>query len=245
MLEFRNVTFGYQPGKPVLKQLSFALKEGSVTLLLGANGAGKSTTFRLMNGIQRPWEGSVLLHGRETATRSTWEMARDVCITFQHPSDQIVTSSVREEVAFGPVSLRLAGWQQLTEEALALFRLTPFAAFHPYDLSPAGRKLLTLASAAASNAGCLAFDEPSAGLSQPERSIMLDALATLKAAGRTLMIVSHDIELFLPMVERVIILTDGSIGFDHRPEELPDNRQTLRSMGIELPLGLRWRWMAE
>jgi energy-coupling factor transport system ATP-binding protein len=238
-IQFQSVTYQYSPNADVLREISLQIAEGSVSLLIGQNGAGKSTLLRLLNGILRPTVGEVFANGLRTSEFSTARLAREVSVTFQNPGNQIFESTVEKEIAFGPRNLRLANKDTIVRQAAAMFGLTDALASNPYDLSPSARKLLTIASAVAMQTHTLAFDEPSAGLSHPERIKLIQALSELRRIGRTLIIITHDVDLFFPLVDRVLLLARGTIGFDGSVEEFISHQRSLRRLGAELPLAMR------
>lgn len=236
---FDSVSFSYPKGTPVLQQISLEITAGRFFLIGGPNGAGKSTLLRLMNGLNKPTAGTVLVDNRDSKWTPTSELAASVAVTFQNPSDQIFASTVFKEAAFGPRNLRRPHPEDDARAALGLLGLLPQASVHPYDLSPASRRLLTVASAVATAAPFLAFDEPTVGLSQPERAIVKSAFQTLTKEGRSVIIVSHDFEFFLPLCERVVILAQRGIAFQGSPGELLDRHMDIRKAGIRLPIVVR------
>jgi energy-coupling factor transport system ATP-binding protein len=240
-IEFRNVHFSYQPNVPVLSGISFDMTAGDFLLILGQNGAGKSTLLKLLNGILKPTVGTISVGGHDTAKHSTATLARHVCVTFQNPADQLFASTVRREIEYAPRNLRRPDAARLVEEALSLCELGPFALQHPYDLPPAQRKVLTAASAIASGSSFLAFDEPSAGLSQLERTVLEKMIASLRASGRGLLVVSHDLGLFLPFASDVLLLNQGTVAFIGTPDQLLHEESILEEAGLRLPALMRLR----
>jgi energy-coupling factor transport system ATP-binding protein len=238
-IEFRNVHFAYEPAVPVLSDISFDLGTGNFLLILGQNGAGKSTLLKLLNGILKPTGGSILVASCDTAMNSTATLARHVCVTFQNPADQLFASTVRREIEFAPRNLKRPNVATLVEEALSLCELGPAALQHPYDLPLAQRKVLTVASAVASGSPFLAFDEPSAGLSQLERRLLDKLIRSLRANGRGLLVVSHDLELFLPYASDVLLLRQGRLTFLGKPEQLLKEKMILGAAGLRLPTLMR------
>jgi energy-coupling factor transport system ATP-binding protein len=242
-INVRNLTFGYSKEVTVLRDINLEIQQGEFVLLIGQNGAGKSTFLKLLNGILKPHSGSIHVNGLETTVTPTSKLAAHIAVTFQNPADQIFASTVRDEVLFGPKILGKPNPVNLTEQSLALFRMTDVASKHPYDLPPAQRKLLTIASAVASDASILAFDEPSASLSQTERLILLNGLGELRKANKTLMVVSHDLDVFVPLATRMIILSEGRIVHDGKPVDIVTHAGLARSAGLRLPLLLRLKRM--
>jgi len=238
-VEFQNVSFAYQPGLPVLQEVSFRVSAGEFLLIVGQNGAGKSTILKLLNGILKPTSGRVVVAGLDTTAIPTATLAAQVCVTFQNPADQLFASTVRAEIEFAPRNLRRPDRDALVEDALTLCELGTFVHSHPYDLAPAQRKLLAAASAIASGSPFLAFDEPSSGLSQIERRILQTMIDRLRERRKGFLVVSHDLELFLRFATKVVVLHQGKILYDGGPSDLISQERTLRSAGLRLPMAMR------
>lgn len=238
-IEFKQVSFAYPGNQPALEDISFQVGKGEFLLIIGHNGAGKSTLLKLLNGINKPSNGTVSVAGHDTLKHPTSLLARHVSVTFQNPADQLFAATVRKEIEFAPKNFKRTETNKLVDEALALFNLHSAASHHPYDLPLAQRKLLTIASAAAAGTSFLAFDEPSAGLSHIENSILDTALKTLIARKKGFLLVSHDFEFFLPYATRVIVLSRGRLIFDGNSEEIIRQEHTLRVAGLKLPTTLR------
>ncbi|MBI4427661.1 MAG: ABC transporter ATP-binding protein [Ignavibacteriales bacterium] len=244
-ISLKGVSFSYQPGNPILRDINVDIQRGECVLILGRNGAGKSTLLKLLNGILKPTAGEVLVNGRNTASTPTSDLAAHIAVTFQNPGDQIFASSVRKEILFGPTNLKRQNAELLTDKALTTFGLGSKASRHPYDLLPAERKLLTIASAVATDAPFLAFDEPSAGLSHYERESFTNAFEELKTAGRTFIVVTHDLDFFITLATRVYIISSGGIGYAGSADDVLSQRETLRKLGVRIPLSERLLGMLE
>ncbi len=239
-IELQKVDFTY-PGttQPALTDLSFQIDSGEIVIIAGPNGAGKSTLLRLINGILKPTVGNVFIDGKNSQYTSTAELAAAVSVTFQNPADQIFAPTVRKEIAFGPQNLRRENIVTIVDSTLALFQMQAMAEQHPYDMLPAQRKLLTIASAVAMDTPILAFDEPSAGLSQRERTVLTHVISNLRSQKRTLLIVTHDLEYFLSLATKAIILTSGKKIFEGTSPGLLSKESELRRFGMRFSLCAR------
>ena len=239
IIELNKVSFAYSSEISVLRDLSFGIHEAEMLLIIGRNGAGKSTFLKLLNGILKPTSGTISVAGLRTAVTPTSELAKHICVTFQNPSDQIFASTVREEIAFGSNNLGRANVDTVVENTVQFFGLNRLANKHPYDLLPAQRKLLTIASAVAMETAALAFDEPTAGLSRDERLTVAHAFKGLLAKRHTIVIVSHDLEFFLPLCTRVFVISGGEVKHESSPGEFLAKAVLLRQWGVQLPLSYR------
>lgn len=235
-IEFQNVSFEYESSRPLLRNLSFQTGPSEVLLIVGQNGVGKSTLLKLCNGILKPTAGRVLVGELDTKGHRTSMLAREICVTFQNPADQIFAPTVAQEVEFAPQNLRRANPTGLAMQAMALCSLDTVATRHPYDLPPAQRKLLSVASAVASGAPLLAFDEPSAGLSQLEQKGLEKLLASLRLENRGLIVVSHDLGLFLRYATKILVLRQNETLYYGEPQSLRTNEVVLRRAGLKLPI---------
>lgn len=236
-----QVVFSYDGVTRVLGPLSFGLEAGSTLLIVGHNGAGKSTLFKLLNGILRPGQGRIIVNGRLTAEHPTSALAREICVTFQHPGDQIFNSTVQREVEFAPSNLQRRSPAALAHRALSLLNLQSKATQHPYDLHAADRKLVTIASAIASDAPILAFDEPTVQLSQPERRLLHGAFGALRREGRTLLLISHDLPFCLPISTHLLILSAGETVYFGPSSGIWACQSLLRRAGVRMPMAIRLR----
>ena len=107
MIRFENVTFGYSEKRLILDDLTFQIPKGDFVALIGANGAGKSTISRLVNGLLHPTKGHVFLNGKDTLKTPSSTLARDCGFLFQNPDRQICENTVKDEIAF---SMKVQGW---------------------------------------------------------------------------------------------------------------------------------------
>lgn len=217
-----GVHFSYPSGTPALRGASLKLEPGQVTALVGANGAGKSTLARTLNGLLRPDQGVLRVGTWDVAAHPTHEMAQRVGYLFQNPDDQLFKATVWEEVAFGPQQV---GWDEPTvqagvAEALALTGLSALPDMHPYDLHPTRRRWVALASVLALRAPVLVLDEPTAGLDLDGQQQMAALLATLRAAGYTLLIISHDMQFVADHADTLCVMAEGRVMAQGAPETI-------------------------
>lgn len=232
MIQFQNVSFRYGPGA-VLENLSFTVARGEFVALIGANGAGKTTAAKLMNGLLKPADGAVLLDGARTADLKTSALAQKVGFLFQNPDRQLCKMTVREEIAFG---LRLAGASDIEarcDAALADFNLDGRRS--PFSLSRGERQRVALASVLAVRPEVLILDEPTTGLDWRECMDIMARVRALNAAGTTVVMVCHDMELVLDFARRVLVLSNGGLLTDGAPEAVFRSGAVCAAAGILPP----------
>lgn len=235
MIEFRNVSASYDGELAVLHDVSFTIHDGDFVALVGTNGAGKSTTMRLANGLLKPTQGEVLIDGVPTTDLKTSELARSIGFLFQNPDRQICCNTVREELLFGFQALG-----SITPEAEArvdaiieTFNFDPDA--EPYLLNRGTRQLLALASIIVMETPTVILDEPTTGLDFRECVKVMDVVRELNKKGTTVVMVCHDMEVVGDFAKRVIAMTGGRVVADGPTFQVLRNRDVLRQAHILPP----------
>ncbi len=239
-VRFRNVGYRYPSGVEALAGVALELTPGSLTALVGANGSGKSTLCRLPGGLLRPSSGEVLVGDWDAAACKPWQLARRVGTLLQNPADQLFARSVQDEVAFGPQQLGVGGEALIArvERALELCALVGREEEHPFDLSASERQWLALASLLAMETPVLVLDEPGSGFDDEQLRRLQTLLIGLKAAGRTLLLVSHDLQLVAEVADEVMVLQRGRV-LAHGPcERVLRERTLLQEAGLDAPPAL-------
>ncbi|WP_305297017.1 energy-coupling factor ABC transporter ATP-binding protein [Parvibacter caecicola] len=235
MIEFKNVSASYDGELAVLKGVSFTIHDGDFVAFVGTNGAGKSTTMRLANGLLKPTAGEVLVDGVATSQLKTSQIARKVGFLFQNPDRQICCNSVREELLFGFQVLGEQGpdAEAQVDEIIARFGFDPDA--EPYLLNRGTRQLLALASIIALKPPTVILDEPTTGLDYRECQKVMETVAQLNAEGTTVVMVCHDMEVVGDFAHRVIAMTDGQVVADGPTFEVLRNQEVLERASIIPP----------
>lgn len=213
MIEFENVRAGYGEAE-ILHGLTFAIEDGEFVAFAGTNGAGKSTAMRLVNGLLKPTAGQVRIDGVPTTELRTSELARRVGFLFQNPDRQICCNTVREEFMFGFKAQGRADAQaeERVDAMVERFGFDPDA--EPYLLNRGTRQLLALASIIVLEPACIVLDEPTTGLDFRECAKVMDAISAMHAAGTTVIMVCHDMEVVADYAKRVIAMTAGTVVAD-------------------------------
>ncbi|HZV53517.1 MAG TPA: ABC transporter ATP-binding protein [Rhodocyclaceae bacterium] len=218
MLELDNISFGWPDGPPVLSRFSLKITAGEKVVLLGANGCGKSTLLKVMNGLIFPgggeirWRNEALtqesLKGRELARRF-----RQACVLlFQHPEAMLFNPTVREEIAYGPRRLGLAGVDERVCRWADELALTPLLDKAPFVLSGGEKQKVALACLLALDPELLLLDEPAASLDPATVGWLVD---TLVQSDRTVVVSTHNLSMAAELGARCIVLgRAGEILFD-------------------------------
>ena len=211
MIEFRDVHASYNANIPILKGVSFKIEDGEFVAFVGTNGAGKSTTMRLVNGLLKPESGTVLVDGVPTTELKTSDLARRVGFLFQNPDSQICCNTVREELMFGFKALGAldAAAEERVDRIIAEFGFNPDD--DPFLLNRGTRQLLALASIVVLETPVVVLDEPTTGLDYRECVKVMDIIRRLHESGTTVIMVCHDMEVVGDFAERVIVMSDGRV----------------------------------
>ena len=213
ILHIQDLTFSWEPSKPLLQGVSLTIQAGDCVALVGSNGAGKSTLFKLASGLEKPQSGQVDVAGLNTATARPPELAKRVSLMFQEAERQICHHRVDTEVGFSP---RLAGYskpeiQARVCHALEVTGLSGKADFHPLDLNAGERRLVTLASLIAQDTPLILLDEPTPDFDRPLLDRFEKWLQQARTEGRAILFISHDLDFVARHANRAIHLNDGQI----------------------------------
>ena len=214
MIEFENVSASYDGGLPILRDVSFRIPDGDFVAFVGTNGAGKSTTMRLVNGLLKPSSGQVLIDGVPTTQLRTSQLAAKVGFLFQNPDRQICCSTVREELLFGFRAQGRADAEAQAKVDAMIERFGFDGDAEPFLLNRGTRQLLALASIIVMEPPVVVLDEPTTGLDFRECAKVMDVIAELNARGTTVIMVCHDMEVVADYAKRVIAMTAGQVVAD-------------------------------
>jgi len=227
----------YPGGIHALRHVNLEFYKQEITAIIGQNGSGKTTLSKHFNGLLRPTSGKVIINGRDVADRRVSDMAREVGYVFQNPNYQLFCATVREEVRFGLKNLKLKDdviKEKLTE-ILDEFGLRSIAKKQPVSLGMGTKKVVALASVVAMDPEILFLDEPTTGQDQRGKTRLGNLALQMKEEGRTIMIISHDMDFVARYADRVIVMTKGEVVMDGTPEEVFSNREVMTRAMIKPP----------
>ncbi len=241
-IKVKDLTYIYNRGKPgehqALSGVNLTVSEGEFLAIVGPNGSGKSTLARHFNALLKPAGGSVLVGGMDTiCPENVWEIRRQVGMVFQNPDNQIVSSLVEEDAAFGAENLGLPSEvvQKRVEEALVLTGLSQYSKHAPHMLSGGQKQRLAIAGVLVMQPSCLVLDEPSSMLDPSGRAELMETLARLnRTMNTTVVLVTHIMEE-AARADRVAIMSGGRIAFTGTPAEVFSEVSLLESLGLKLP----------
>ena len=241
-----HVTLVYDGGVRALDDVSLEVSRGERICVLGANGSGKSTLASVVCGLLAPDEGTVELAGERVCADGRPDLEayrrarRSLGLVFQNPDDQIVTSVVEDDVAFGPENLGLPRDEIAARVARELRRVAMegYAGADPSRLSGGQRQRVCIAGALAMEPAVLVLDEPGSLLDVRGRAAIMRVMGRLAAAGTTLIHVTHFMEEALD-ADRVLVMDHGRILLEGTPDEVFSHGPELSGLGLEVPFAAR------
>ena len=237
-IRLQDVRFSYPGGVDVYPEpgLTLGLGDG-VTALVGENGAGKTTLTKLLIGLLRPSSGAVTVAGIDVARFTVANMARTVGYCFQNPDDQLFERTVKAEVSFGPRVLgrRPEEIERGVASALRACGLEGREDVHPHDLGLSERKWVAIASALAGEPPVVVLDEPTLGQDWPSRERLRSLVLDLAGAGRTVLVVTHDMDFVGEACTTTVVLSHGRVRYAGPTANAFANRSVIEDAGLEPP----------
>lgn len=245
-IKYENVSFSYfvedEDGKKtefkIFENFNLSIEKGSFVAVLGHNGSGKSTIAKLANGIIVPQKGRVVVDGMETANDDDlFNIRQKVGMVFQNPDNQIVSSIVEEDVAFGVENLGLSSEEcrKRVDESLKRVGMYENRLKAPNKLSGGQKQRVAIAGIMAMKPECIVFDEPTAMLDPSGRKEVMDSAKQLnREDGITIVFITHYMDEAV-QADRVIVVDDGKIKKDGTPQEVFSDVDGLKELGLDVP----------
>lgn len=235
MLEVKGLSRTYQKTHKVLNNINISFPDGSFTIIAGPNGSGKTQLMRHLNGLLKPQEGEVLLGGL-SIQKDLAAARRKVGLVFQNADSQIVGQTVSTDIAFGPENLR---WprEKINKKVKNIIEdlgLDELKDRRPHTLSGGEKKRVSLASVLIMEPEVIVLDEPFIGLDYPGVRDVLTDIVKLHKTGRTIILITHDLEKALAHCDRLILMNNGEICAQGAPGDL---LAVLEKYGIRKPWG--------
>ena len=241
IIKFENVSFEYESEEntsKVLENFSLEIERGTFNVILGHNGSGKSTLAKLTNGLIKTKSGQVLVNGMSTLDENNEiDIKRTVGLVFQNPDNQLVSSIVEEDVAFGPENLGLSPEEsrRRVDNALKATGMYEFKDKPTHKLSGGQKQRVAIAGIIAMEPECIVLDEPTAMLDPRGRKEVLDTILSLnKEKNITVILITHFMEE-AENANRVIVMNDGKITADGKPCEVFAQTEIIKQAGLDLP----------
>jgi len=224
--------------KLALKQVDLEVAKGEFTVILGHNGSGKSTLAKHLNAIYLPTGGKVYIDGLDSELKENlWSIRQKAGMVFQNPDNQLVATTVEEDVAFGPENLGIPSKEIIrrVDEALRLVRMEEFRRHAPHLLSGGQKQRVAIAGVIAMRPDYLVLDEPTAMLDPLGRKEVMETLERLnKKEGLTIVLITHFIDEGVN-ADRVIVMAEGEIVLEGPPKEVFKKVEQLKELRLDVP----------
>ena len=239
MIEFKDVSFSYERGTPVIEHLSFRIEARESVGLIGANGAGKSTVMKLLLGLVSG-EGEVLVDGTPVQKQTLSEIRRKLGFVLQNSDHQMFMPTVYEDMMFAPLNYGVSREEAERRVDAVLERLgvEELKHRHNHRISGGEKRMAAIATILAMEPEAILMDEPTAALDPYNRRIIIN---TIRELEQTKLITSHDLDMILDTCERVILLSGGKIVADGKADDILRDRALLEANRMELPFCLAGR----
>lgn len=247
MIKIENLNFSYKNDSDenenieytnALNNLSLSINEGEFVAILGHNGSGKSTLAKLLNGQIFPTSGDILISGMNTKDQDKiWDIREKCSMVFQNPDNQMVATTVENEVAFGPENLQVKNpeLRQRVDEAIKLVGMEDFVKRSPSELSGGQKQRVSIAGVIAMLSDCIIFDEPTAMLDPQGRSDVMDIIQTLnKKYKKTVVHITHYMEE-AALADRIIVLNKGEKALEGSAREVFSKVKEMKELGLTVP----------
>lgn len=241
-IRVENLVFDYIKNEDgatfrAIDDVSFTVQRGSFTVVIGQNGSGKSTLAKNINGLLTPTSGTVYVDGLDVSDeKNIWDIRRKVAMVFQNPDNQIVSSIVEDDVAFGPENLGIdpAEIRQRVDNALTGVEMYDYRNKAPHLLSGGQKQRVAIAGAVAMEPECIVFDEPTAMLDPRGRKEVLDVIKKLNEKGITVLLITHFMEE-AAQADKIIVMDNGKLKMTGTPEEIFLRAAELKALSLGVP----------
>jgi energy-coupling factor transport system ATP-binding protein len=245
MIEFKGVRFRYDnEGPEALQGVDLEIPDGIFLVVAGHNGSGKSTLSKHINGLLLPTEGQVLVNGLDTRDENNLlSIRQQVGMVFQNPDNQLVTTIVEEDVAFGPENLGVPSPEirVRVDEALKKVGMTAYAESAAHRLSGGQKQRIAIAGMLAMEPKILVLDEATAMLDPKGREELLQTVYELnRKNGMTVIMITQYMEEAI-MADRLVVMSGGEIVMDDVPDKIFSRGEELRQLGLDVPEIVRIR----
>ena len=243
-LEFKNVDYSYESGDDgyiqALRSVSLCVERGEFVALVGCNGSGKSTLARLCNGLLTPDGGSVTVDGKSTEDKDLYEIRKKIGVVFQNPDNQMVTTIVEDDVAFGPENLGLPPDEirARVDWALSCVGMSEYATSGPFRLSGGQKQRVAIAGVLAIKPELMILDEATGMLDPSGRAEVLDVVMRLhRDEGMAVVMITHFMEE-AALADRIVILDKGRVVADGG-RELFATPEVFDRAGLDVPMPVK------
>lgn len=246
IIKIDNLVFDYGSddvngqAERAINGVSLDVMQGSFVAVIGQNGSGKSTLAKNLNGLLLPTGGAVYVKGWDTKDdEHIWDVRQTAGMVFQNPDNQLVSSVVEDDVAFGPENLGTepAEIRRRVDEALDSVRMGEYKRKAPHLLSGGQKQRIAIAGVVAMRPECIIFDEPTAMLDPRGRADIMNIIRNLSDDGITVILITHFMDEAV-QADRIVIMDKGKIFLDGTPEQVFSNVGRIRAINLDVPLAV-------
>lgn len=245
-IKFDNVSYSYNAEvnenrnktEYAVKGINLDVEQGCFMAIIGQNGSGKSTIARLMNGLILPLEGTIMVNSIATSDEGLiWEVRKNVGMVFQNPDNQIIGTSVEEDIAFGPENLGIERNEMISRinDAMHIVGIYELRESAPHLLSGGQKQRVAIAGILAMKPQCIVLDEATAMLDPIGRCEVLNVIEKLNRENNiTIIHITHHMDEVIK-ADRVLLVSNGKIIADATPKEIFSNVKLIKDAGLEAP----------
>ena len=231
-IKINHVSYSYLKKTPnevkALDDISFEIKDGSITTIIGHTGSGKSTLIQLLNALMIPTTGEIevddfLITNNPRKNKRIKELRKHIASIFQFPEYQLFEETVEKDVAFGLKNYGVKEAEAIEKAHVALSLVGLDESFYkrsPFELSGGEKRRVAIAGILILDPDILIMDEPTAGLDPEGTQIVLDLISSLHQKGKTIILVTHDMNIVLKMATDVVVLKEGKVAYHGNAHEL-------------------------
>ncbi|MFC9597832.1 energy-coupling factor ABC transporter ATP-binding protein [Peribacillus butanolivorans] len=234
-IELKDVTFAYPNGYIANENLHLTIESGERVAIVGQNGAGKTTAVKLMNGLNKPTKGDVLVNGINTKENTTARISAQVGYVFQNPDDQIFNSNVKKEIEYMLHYLKLDKKEidRRVNRAVELTGIRDYLEMNPYDVPYSTRKFISVAAILAIETPYIILDEPTAGQDLNGIKTLTTLMDVLRDEGKSVITITHDMEFVADNFSRVVAMANKRIIADGTAREIFWNQEVVKQAKIK------------
>lgn len=243
MIKIKDLHFSYQPQAggtvPALSGVDLEIKPGEFVVIVGHNGSGKSTLAKHLNVLNQPTSGEVWVNEMNTKVEANlWPIRRYVGMVFQNPDNQIVSTVVEDDVAFGPENLGIdpKKIQEYVDESLEIMHLTDIRDHAPHMLSGGQKQRVAIAGVLAMRCQIIVLDEPTAVLDPDSRREVLESLHRINREEKlTVVLITHYMEEAIG-ADRIVVMDAGKVVLQGTPREVFAQADKIRALSLDVPM---------
>lgn len=242
IVSLKNVSFQYEnQGRNALQNVSFEIFDGEWLAIVGHNGSGKSTMAKLLNGLQFPQQGEIMVCGIRLNEESIWEIRKKLGMVFQNPDNQFVGTTVQDDVAFGLENHGTPRDDMIlrVEDSLKKVKMDHFLNQEPHHLSGGQKQRVAIAGVLALRPSIIILDEATSMLDPKGRGEVLETVRALKdEKSLTVISITHDLEE-AAKADRIIVMNQGEVYREGTPEDIFSMDDELVQLGLDIPFSIK------